>query len=470
MVHKKPSSRVPIYAVIIAVSLIVIGGYFVFDRLLQKTTQKTSQAQQYKTLYDYFTGQDHPTNTLVLLTNNAEQRFGGGFIGSVFYIRSNKGINPSPIRSTYYYDHRIDGKPTIVPVPLELQERMLARYVPLRDSANFTNYPDTAKTAKKIFEQEENIKIDNVVSFTPLVMKQLLNVTGPIRLDEYNMTVTADNFSEKVQIEVEGGQDKADNQDPKTIIGTLAAKMIENLMSKKITQLAGLSNVIVQMSEQKQFAVYSEDQTIQKLLKSLGVTNELDSFTGNYLMVANSNVGADKSSQFIDQVVTEHLLMGDSGSAEAEVTIDRHHTLSQPSFKYYEPRLKINMFLVGDTNINYTKVFVPKGSTLLSSQTTLPVRVLEEAGKTVFVFENSTKVGETSRAVLHYRLPFSYAHTNPLAIVTHYQQPFGGFAQQFTLKISPPSGYMSQGQAQNPQVVYNNRINTDVVVTSTYVK
>lgn len=408
---------------------------------LRGIERRSATIEDYRTVVSGLLGQDGSSRTLILFSNNAEMRYGGGFIGSVGYIDADKGRAPKidPIHSVYYYDHRIevDDKRLDAATP-ELTGLMPKLY--LRDSGVDLDWRSNAKRAARLFSLESGKSVDNVVMITPNVVKEVLRITGPVRLDEYGFDVTADNFLTKVQLEVEAGEDKQQGKDPKTILGVLANKLIMRLLdSSRTEQLDEYSRMLAELFEQKQIALYSSRPGIQQRLESRGLDGGLKPAEGNYLMVAEANVGANKSSPFIEQDIAQKLVVADDGSALVELKIKRKHTGAY-MHQYVDPHDGKTKWLVGD-NISYIKVAIPSGSSDIATNVALSRATYDESGRTVVTFASSLSPGSSAEYAISYRLPFKYNMGKEVVVRSLVEKPIGSFGQYVRQSVVLPKRY-----------------------------
>lgn len=422
------------------------------NSLVKNVVGYTTNTKKYITTMEHFFGRDKSSTTLVLFTNNSEMRYGGGFIGSVGLIRAqNSKVEVDPIRSVYYFDHRLDGKEALDKMPPEFKN--IAEDMRLRDSGIYLNWDRDAQNALKYYEMETGVKPDNVVAITPIFLREILKKTGPIELKDYGLTVTSENFLQTVQLEVESGDDKKAGSDPKTILGVLGNEVLSRLSKQDIKSLAGYADVITPMIEQKQMMAYASDLEVQKNLRTIGVSGELSKFDGNYVMLAEENVGGNKSSPFIGQTVDQILTIGENGEAIVDLKLTRQHT-SDFMHKYIDPHGNKERWLVGE-NTNYAKLALPAGSKLVSPASALG-EVVEgrESGRTTYGFWFTTLPKETKTINLRYKLPYKYKMDQQLVVNSLFEKQTGGFEQKINQKVIVPNSYRLKA-ASNADVVYN---------------
>ena len=93
----KPASRAkkPRHiALALALAVVLFAVYILslsIGDYLKSLEAKTGQIQPYKNLLEALGGFKGPQKNLLLLTNNAELRMGGGFVGTVGMVESDKG-------------------------------------------------------------------------------------------------------------------------------------------------------------------------------------------------------------------------------------------------------------------------------------------------------------------------------------------------------------------------------------------
>ncbi len=428
-------SMLAVLATILIFAVIVLGA--VYDRV----TVKVTKAQQYEALLNQLGGQNGQNRTLILFTNNAEMRYGGGFIGSVGYIQAQKRRKPTidPIHSVYYYDHRIDQSDSrLQPASPELA--FLTPSIWLRDSGIDLDWPHNAARAAQLFELESGKPVDSVVMITPNVIKELLKLTGPVYLKDYGFSVTSDNFLEKVQLEVEAGDDKQAGKDPKTILGVLGNAMLTKLFeSTSITSFGQYRHLVTGMTQQKQLAIYSKNNNTQRAIREVNMDGGLQPADGIYLLVAEANVGANKSSPFIRQDIEQKVTIDQSGRAMVDVVLHRHHT-GKYSHQYVDPHDGLTKWLVGN-NVSFIKLALPYGSKVTSASFTPSRDVYSESGRSIVTFLSTLEPGAAETYRFSYELPFRYVMGDKVVVPSYFEKPIGSQGQTVSQAIVLPSGY-----------------------------
>ncbi len=371
-------------------------------------------------------GGNGPRKFLFLFENNQEMRATGGFIGSYAFLDMNEG----KVRK-FFVDgiFNPDGQLRANIVPPEPIQKISAGWS-LHDSNWFPDFPMSAEKAISFYEKTGGPTVDGVIAFTPEILGKFLEITGPIRMDSYGVTVDKDNFLETIQYQVEVAYDKEDNR-PKQILSDLAPILIERIFGKDASPGAfGKAILAIESGlSEKQMLFYSRNEDMEKLIRNIGWSGEVIPTDGDYLSVINSNINGYKTDGVIRESVTHRAEIRDDGSVVDTVSVKREHAGGHTGRDWWDR-----------VNADYMRVYVPLGSTLLSAsgytretvkapldydalhfsrdpdierermETTLDpasgTRISEDAGKTVFGNWVYVSPGENVEVTYTYLLPF----------------------------------------------------------------
>lgn len=298
-------------------------------------------------------GGNGPRKYLFLFQNNQEMRATGGFIGTYGVLDIFNGrVRNFFIDGIYNPDGQLREK-VVPPVPIQ---KMSANWS-LHDSNWFPDFPKSAEKAAWFYEKTGGPTIDGVITMTPSVMQKLMEITGPIEMEEYGVTVDSQNFIETVQQEVEVDYDKELNQ-PKKILADLAPKILDKIFNaKNISDMTKTLKVLVESLNEKQILIYSKNYDIEKLLSQEGWSGEILNTQKDYLSVINTNINGYKTDGVIDEEISHQAEIQNDGSIVDTVTIKRHHNGGSLEKDWWNR-----------VNSDYMRVYVPRGSKLLSAE------------------------------------------------------------------------------------------------------
>ena len=387
----------------------------ILDRLIDLT----------QALYELL-GSTRDKRYLFIFQNNTEMRATGGFIGSFALIDFKNGkIKNLEVPAGGGYDTKGSlTKFVTSPKPLQILNPKWHFW----DANWWPDWPTSAQELMWFYEKSDGPTVDGVISFTPTVFEKILSVLGPIEMPEYNITLTQDNFWQTIQkiVETKPEQKKANNK-PKKIIGDLMEKII-NDFPKEINHeiLIKLLKIIEDSLEEKHILAYFIDEQIQKKIEKMGWAGDIKQAKRDYLAVINTNIAGGKTDKIIRETINHEATILEDGSIINTLTIKREH-----------PGIKNTVF-TGVRNVNWVRVYVPKGSELIEASgfrqpdqsyfkepedswikkeklfnennakihKTSQTKIYEEAGKTVFANWSMIDTGETAIIYLKYKLPF----------------------------------------------------------------
>jgi hypothetical protein len=298
-------------------------------------------------------GGNGPRKYLFLFQNNQEMRATGGFIGSYGAMDiSNGRIKKFFIDGIFNPDGQLREK-VVPPAPIQ----KISAAWSLHDSNWFPDFPISAEKAAWFYEKTGGPTVDGVIAMTPTVMQKLLDITGPIEMPEYGVTVDKDNFVEKIQYEVEVDYDKELNQ-PKQILADLAPKILDRIFNaNNFADISRTMNVLSESLNEKQILMYSKNYEIEKKLSDEGWSGEILDTDKDYLNIINSNINGFKTDGVVDEKIEHVAEIQEDGSIIDTLTITRHHNGGNSNFEWWNK-----------VNSDYMRVYVPKGAKLLSAE------------------------------------------------------------------------------------------------------
>ncbi|EKD76158.1 MAG: hypothetical protein ACD_43C00210G0001, partial [uncultured bacterium] len=427
-------------------------------------------------------GHDEAKRYLVVFQNNRELRATGGFIGSFAVVDIYQGkVSAIEIPGGGPYDLAGSLKAKVIsPQPLHLVNAGWQ----MQDANWWPDFPTSAQKVQWFYLKSGGSAVDGVITLTPDVIEQMLEITGSIEMSEYNTTVTADNFYNITQTQAERKYD--DTRESKKFIADLTPKLLNKLFTLDAHNYVPVLQVIYNSLAQKDILLYFNDVFLENELAERGWTGEVKQTSGDYLMVVDTNIGGGKTDAEITETIEHQADIQADGSVLDTVTVTRTHTGAS-----------------GDTfadlnNVDYMRLYVPAGSELISttgftqpdpnlflkveagykpdtdlqtiSGDTLideasQTRINQEFGKTVFGNWVQTKPGSTSKVVIKYRLPFTIKPQGLFQPATRYsllvQKQAGAFDPLVLTKVTYPAKYSVLWSYPNATGTLHQALQTD---------
>lgn len=298
-------------------------------------------------------GGNGPRTYLFLFQNNHELRATGGFIGSYAELKMRDGqLQRFFIGGIFDPDGQL--KENIVP-PEPLQKVSAAWS--LHDSNWFPDFPTSAEKARFFYEKTGGPTTDGVIAITPVVLTRLLELTGPVELPAYGVTVDAENLIPILQEQVEEKYDREENQ-PKKILGDLAPMLLERLLrDPSLERWQAMSALFGRLLAERHILLYARDAQIQALFDEAGWSGRVRETPGDYLSVIHSNINGFKTDGVIRETIEHEAKIEGDGSLVDSVSITREHLGGKTPYDWWNR-----------VNADYMRVYVPLGAELLSAE------------------------------------------------------------------------------------------------------
>lgn len=334
---------------------------------------------------------------LVLFQNNAELRPSGGFIGSFAVVEfSNYRIKNIDFNSNIYKLDKAYTADHNVPPPNPIST-ITDRWA-LRDSNMAVSFPEAAEKVAWFYNQETNQTVDGVIALNASVLKDYLNLTGPIVLTDPAVTISKENIFTELTNQIEKqyynvAENKQINE-PKSILKSMMPEIFRRAQNQNKIDLG---KFILNEIETKQIMFYANNKNVEAAILEQNWGGAISDFQGDYLHLNVANIGGAKSSLNVKQKI-DYQVENQKGLLFSDLTVTRTHggTGVWPDGK----------------NISYVKVLVPQGAIL--KQATLDgkdylkrIENGQEAGKDYFATWVIIAPGTSAVLHLNYLLPIS---------------------------------------------------------------
>lgn len=423
------------------------------------------QALDYSEALLNILGHKNPRQYLLLFQNNSEMRATGGFIGTYGLLTLDKGeIEELFIDGVFNADGQLHEK--IIP-PRPIQK--ISTAWSMHDANWFADFPTSAKKIAWFYEKTGGPTVDGVVSFTPTVIERLMKLTGPLDMPEYGIVLTPENFVELIQYQVEVDYDQELNQ-PKKVLADFAPKFIQSLNQLSSAKRKEALEIIFDCLKEKHILIYFEEDSLEKIVKEEGWSGQLLETDKDYLSVVSSNINGYKTDKVVKESIRHQADIQPDGSIIDTLTIVRQHQGGRMEYDWWNR-----------VNANYLRVYLPKGSQLISTQgqtreiyqppidyqkqnfktdslvnsiesnmivdSESGTHIFEESDKTVFANWVYVSPGQTVTLTYQYKLPFKIDLTKSAdSYSLLVQKQSGSLASQFSHKLNFPTDWQVSWQ------------------------
>jgi hypothetical protein len=389
-------------------------------------------------------GWDGPRRYLVLTQDPAELRPSGGLIGSYGLISFDKGhiterrfLNVSPLDEKNDY-------PFVKP-PQELADYLLGptQSWQLADAGWSPDFPTSAQDALRIYTNESgDARIDGVLAITTHTIDELLKVTGPINVPEYDVTIASGDTTLKV-LQLTRAPRKP-GEDAKAFLPVFADRLFGVLLALPPGRWGDVIGAAGAIGQEHLLLAWFRDATDQAFAAEGGFAGAIRQDQGDFVYPVESNVApASKLNAWTTRTMDLAVQIDAVGNARNTLTTTWQNRVDTPDGAAYLAMTNVGGRILG----MYFRALVPERSRVESvagsgpTPITNPAVVEVEAGRLVIGTYLNVPPGRTSLA---------YTWTSPYAAaidaaggtyrLTIQAQP-GLLPEPLTLSVRAPDGY-----------------------------
>jgi hypothetical protein len=352
---------------------------------IDRVTEQAGTALDLLDLGEHLVGRGAAVRLLVLGQDTFELRPSGGFIGSYGVLE----IRDGTLHLVTYQDSTTMRGTSLEPPPT-LRAAMPGPWR-LTGAGWWTDFPQTAATAQRMFAETNGEDVDGVVALTDRAIADLLDVIGPVIVPSYGETVTPKNVSERIlwHVELKRPQDTP----RKRFLTELAETVFTKLSSVRGDAAVAFLRTVATASARRDAQVWFADAPTQRLVSTAGLDGALVRVpTGSdYLSVVDANMGIDKANRDVRTSISYRVTHERSGRLVGEVKV----TTANPG-----PKSNVNV-----RYDSFVRVYVPKGSVLLDREAQLAAVTADDGGYQTFGLAGFVPVGKTITRTFRYRLP-----------------------------------------------------------------
>lgn len=322
-----------------------------------------NEAAQFLSVAPTLLGIGKPTNYLIEVLDSTELRPAGGFIGNYGVATVSGGrLTSANITDVYLFDTPFEYSGHSITYPSAYNWFDLAPASwSLRDSNLDADFPTAARYGEQNYAKEGgNVPVQGVIAITPGLIQNLLQVTGPVTVPEYQETVTPQNLIELIHYHQEGGgyqgSDTTLAPDGKSSLKKHFIRLLADQFLAQIHQLPPsafpkLLQVLANSLHSKDIQIYFNSSDAEKLLQSFRLDGAIQSPMSDSLFVVDANISPNKANQFITNTMNDQVTIDATGNII-------HHTTITYAWLADGPVYGASLYR------DYVRVYVPPDSKL----------------------------------------------------------------------------------------------------------
>lgn len=281
-----------------------------YEDKLGEIKNEIATQQQLQPIIASLTGETSKKTYAVILQNNQELRPTGGFIQAVALLNFDQGILISrDVYSVYELDSKLSG--SIIP-PIDVVNYLGEEKWYLRDSNWNPDFPTTSSQIGWFINKSLGVDVDGVIALNLFSMRDILEVTGPVDLPEYNEVITHKNLLERMEFHSEVVLINS----PDSIDYSVAVleKLVEKIVNLNREKVPALLSSLEKSISGNQISVSVTEKSDQVVLHSLGWTGglvkpncptqlSLVDCKVDALFQVEANVGINKANFYLDRSI-----------------------------------------------------------------------------------------------------------------------------------------------------------------------
>ena len=330
--------------------------------LMPKVQELITQGQGLINIVSWLLGVDHARHFLVQTMDNGELRPGGGFTGMYGLLTIQNGRMASfSLQDVTELDYNGNGTELGRQAPPQYSSWMNFGNWGLRDANLSGDFPTTAKLAMQVYQEEGGGPVDGNIALTPTVIAHVLDVIGPIKVPQYNETITAQNLEDKLhyyqqdfgaiykQQQITGTDNAATRKAFTSLLGRI---LLDKLRHEPVKVLVKIMQNALKDMQSRDLEIYFNNPLAESWLVQHSYSGAMDTFSKqDGFMVVQSNISVSKASQYVHTTEQDNVSFDAQGGATHNLTITLDYNQTGPVYGF-------------DTYADYIRVYAPANAQL----------------------------------------------------------------------------------------------------------
>ena len=235
----------------------------------------------------------------------------------------------------------------------------LARSWGLLDANWSPDFPTSARDAIRLYRHDGGTgQIDGVLGVTTYTIDELLKLTGPISVPEYDVTVATGETTLKTLQQTRVAPDPGTSR--KAFLSAFADRLVDSLLALPLSTWTNLVANDDTFQAQHLILAWFGDAAPEALMVRLGMDGAIRMDPGDYVFPVDSNVSpVSKLSVVTSREIHLDVSLDDAGNATDALTMRWTNRIEEPAELPYTrlPRLE-SLTTLG----MYFRAYVPEGS------------------------------------------------------------------------------------------------------------
>jgi hypothetical protein len=333
-------------------------------QLIPQAQGTISQIQNLVGPVAWLLGVGQARHFFVQTLDRGELRSSGGFEGQYGILTIQNGrMAPFSLRDITLLDYAENGAEFGATPPPQYSWMNFGNFG-VRDANLSADFPTTAQLVMRYAQLEGSGPVDGVIQITPVIISQFLQITGPVYISEYHVTITAQNVENEIhafqqdprlialQEQVTGTYTHSTRKSFTNELGQILLTRIKKLSP---AQLLEFGKTMLKDLKTGDLQIYFTNPAAEQWLTQNGDSGSMPNFTNGTdgFMVVQSNVSISKASQYVHSTFQDQVQL-QQGGALHNLTITLNYQQTGPVYGF-------------NTYADYLRVYAPPNAQLINA-------------------------------------------------------------------------------------------------------
>jgi len=343
-------------------------------------------------------GDKEARNYLIFLQNDKELRPSGGVLTAYAVFTLSKGNLKVTKSGDVVFLEGAGNAIRYTDPPAYIRTYLNANRFYIKDASFSPDFRVSSLQIKDLWGKTlGTFPVHGIIGVDTHFVASLLEVTGGIDISGYG-EVNSENVVDQLELfSVLAGSHE--DKDQKNLTSALLYELMRKIFITGPSERMELIKKVLQEANEKHILVYLFSEEAQKILEKYNFAGAVKEVDGDYIYIVDSNVGRDRANWYVNENITKTVDLSVKDNPTSLVTIEYDNT-----GEYHETYNKLYK--------DYIRIYVPKGSKLISSEGLLGVGQSDDLGKTFF--EGYLEVAPKAKAkiTVEYELPADIVKDN----------------------------------------------------------
>lgn len=216
----------------------------------------------------------------------------------------------------------------------------------VRDSNLDPDFPTSARLAEQFSHQEGVPTVGGVIALTPAIIEQILQISGPLKVEPYGVTVTAANLQDSIHYyhvlsaycvgnggdphcaQVYSGQ-QYQTSERKVFDAVLGSTLLHTVGTLPATQQNTVIRILFNALGTKDLQVYFNDPQMESVLASSHANGAVQAPQGDSFFVADTNISATYVNGDVQERIADTVTLDAHGAATHDLAITYSYPVTQ---------------------------------------------------------------------------------------------------------------------------------------------